>query len=137
MANGTLATALITERSRQDIEIDIHGTEGQIRIASLRYDGFQHDPASARPGDLGPTLWRAGRSLRELPRGLANLPGGDYRGSYRAQWNHFVSCVQQNQPATPTFRDGLEATRVAQAAIDAARTGRRVVLRDRSFDGVP
>ncbi|MGQ0633371.1 MAG: Gfo/Idh/MocA family protein [Planctomycetaceae bacterium] len=128
LQNGTLASAVITERSRQDIELAIFGTVGQLRIASLRYDGFQYESTITRPGDFGPTIRRAVRSLTEFPRGLANLPGGDYRASYRGQWRHFVACIDQKQRPTPAFQDGLEATRIAQAAVASAKTRQRVVV---------
>ncbi len=49
-----------------------------------------------------------------------------YADAYAAEIAHFVGCVRERTPPLASFRDGLEALRLADAAAESLRTGRSV-----------
>nr|WP_321984846.1 inositol 2-dehydrogenase [uncultured Lichenicoccus sp.] len=49
-----------------------------------------------------------------------------YADAYAAEISHFVGCVQDKATPSPSFRDGMEALRLADAANESLRTGRSV-----------
>ena len=51
-----------------------------------------------------------------------------YADAYAAEIGHFVNCVQNQTSPTPSFQDGLEALRLADAALESLRSGRNVRL---------
>ena len=51
-----------------------------------------------------------------------------YEDAYRAELDHFVTCVETGAAPLPGFADGREALRLADAALESMRTGRLVRL---------
>jgi myo-inositol 2-dehydrogenase / D-chiro-inositol 1-dehydrogenase len=51
-----------------------------------------------------------------------------YSEAYAAEVDHFVECLQGGITPLTNFRDGIEALRVAEAALESMRTGRTVKL---------
>ena len=51
-----------------------------------------------------------------------------YTAAYAAEISHFVACIKDGGTPRSSFRDGLEALRVADAANESLRTGRSVRL---------
>ena len=132
LANGMLASASLSERSSHDLEINIAGDRGRLRLACQRFDGFEHFGLHETDGMVRPRLRKLARSMRELPGGLARMRGlGDYGDSYRAQWQHMVDVAHGAVPAC-TLEDGLAALRVVLAV--AASASRHEPVR---VDGAP
>ncbi len=51
-----------------------------------------------------------------------------YAEAYAAEVRHFIDCLHQGVAPEPTFADGLEALRLADAAEESAKTGHTVRL---------
>jgi len=51
-----------------------------------------------------------------------------YTPAYMAEISHFVDCVEQGKAPLVSYRDGREALRLADAALESMRTGRLVRL---------
>ena len=51
-----------------------------------------------------------------------------YRDAYQAELDHFLTAVETRRPPTPSFEDGVEALRLADAALESAATGQTVRL---------
>ena len=51
-----------------------------------------------------------------------------YADAYAAEIGHFVACIQDKSMPSPSFRDGMEALRLADAANESLRTGRSVKI---------
>jgi myo-inositol 2-dehydrogenase / D-chiro-inositol 1-dehydrogenase len=51
-----------------------------------------------------------------------------YTPAYLAEIDHFVDCVEQAAPPLVGYRDGREALRLADAALESMRSGRRIRL---------
>jgi myo-inositol 2-dehydrogenase / D-chiro-inositol 1-dehydrogenase len=51
-----------------------------------------------------------------------------YTPAYLAEIDHFVDCVEQGTAPLVGYRDGREALRLADAALESMTTGRRIRL---------
>lgn len=52
--------------------------------------------------------------------------GGDFIASYRAEWRHFIDCIQRDTKPQCTMEDGRRALQVVLAAIESASSGKPV-----------
>jgi predicted dehydrogenase len=131
MANGLLASGLCSERAPHEIEVEVSGTAGRLRVGCQRFEGFEFHPAGTAPGMAGPRWSSLRNFLAELPGGLAGMrKGGDYFGSYRAEWLHFRDVIRNGADVECTLEDGRRSLEVVLAAAKSASTGAPVKLAD-------
>ncbi|HEX7981831.1 MAG TPA: Gfo/Idh/MocA family oxidoreductase [Gemmatimonadaceae bacterium] len=124
MENGVLVSATFSERASHDVELEICGDAGRLRVSLVRFEGLEHFPAGTMASDPRHRLKRFGHFVAELPRALPRMhKSGDYRTSYRDQWRHFADCVAHGVPVQSTLEDGRRATAAMVAAMVAARSG--------------
>jgi predicted dehydrogenase len=129
MANGALSSVACSERTSHEIEIEIAGSEGRLRLSCLRFDGLSWYSQASIPGKVSTRLRQLGNFAREFPRGLWEMSrGGDYRGSYRAQWAHFLEVARGRVAPSVTFEDGRRAVEVVLAAAASASSGHPVAV---------
>jgi predicted dehydrogenase len=129
LANGAIATAQMSERTSHEIELEIFGDRGRLRVSCQRFDGFEQYGVGETRGMMGPRLRGLLRTARELPRGLATMRRlGDYGDSYRREWQHLVDAIRHNTPLASTLEDGRAALRVVQAAAASASRGEVVQI---------
>ena len=129
MANGVLLSAVFSERASHDVELDICGKAGRLRVACTRFDGLAFYPTDTMPGAPAERLARLVAFLRGLPRALPRLHrAGDYRISYREQWRHFLDCIRSGAQAHSTLQDGRRALAVVLAAVESAEIGKPVAV---------
>jgi predicted dehydrogenase/glycosyltransferase involved in cell wall biosynthesis len=120
MENGILATAILSERTSHEIEIEVCGSAGRVRAGCLRFDGLEFVPVAEVPGSPRARLERLAQFAGELPRGAASmLRGGEYRESYRAAWESFARAAQGRVSAACGPAEGLRAVEVAAAAVES------------------
>ncbi|HEX7024155.1 MAG TPA: Gfo/Idh/MocA family oxidoreductase [Gemmatimonadales bacterium] len=128
MASGVLLSAVLSERTSHDLEIEIGGTAGRLRVACIRFEGLEFYPASTMPSALGARVGRMAHFLRELPRALPRMHrAGDYRASYEAEWSHFLDCIAGTATPASTLDDGRRAMAVVLASFESTRTGRPAI----------
>lgn len=129
MANGILFSAVLSERTSHDCEIEICGKAGRLRVACIRFEGLEYYAKDSLPSAPGPRLARLAHFLRELPRALPRVHrAGDYRLSYRSQWRHFLDCARNGAPVESTLEDGRKALAVTLAALESARVARPIAV---------
>jgi myo-inositol 2-dehydrogenase / D-chiro-inositol 1-dehydrogenase len=92
-----------------DQRIEAHGANGLLQVGNVVATTVQTATASGF------------RSDPVLPFFLER-----YAAAYRAELDTFVQAVRGGRPATPDGEDGLRALLLANAAIEAASTGRSV-----------
>jgi predicted dehydrogenase len=133
---GEVEWVRATLRRQSNLDIDVEDTAHLLLgfakksgdrqlIASLNMDFVRHDATRVCTaiGDKGSLRWNAlegnielfspgSQGWREVFR---QLPEND--ASYRAEWQHFLSCIAGQSRASVSVRDGLEVIRI----IDAAR----------------
>jgi predicted dehydrogenase len=131
LSNGMLASASLSERSSHDLEINIAGTNGRLRLACQRFDGYEHYGLRETDGMMAPRARFFARSVLELPGGLVRMRQlGDYGDSYRGEWQHLVEVARGATPSC-TLADGRAALEVVLAATASATRHERVRV-DRS-----
>jgi predicted dehydrogenase len=136
LSNGALAVGLFSERTSHEIEVEICGDQGRLRIGCQRFDGMEYFPAGSAPGQTALRLRNICRFFRELPAGLPGMrAGGDYLGSYRAVWRHFCRIVRTGDAPECTLEDGRRALEIALAAATSSDTGMPVRLERQSVTG--
>ncbi len=127
LANGVLASAHLSERTGHDTRLEICGSEGRLRVACQRFDGFEPYAQQETDGSFRPRLRALERFLREFPQGIAHRRRlGDYGSSYRDAWAHLLDTARAPQPIECTVEDGREALRIVLAAAASATSGRPV-----------
>ena len=127
--NGIVATAGFCQGTVDDLEIDIYGSAGRLRISAYELDGIRFDPS----GHKGVRKLMA--KARSVPSRLLRTArgaalGGYYAHAYHDQWKGFLQAIDSGKPAGATFSDGMAATRVALAATQSAVSGRSVRIAD-------
>jgi myo-inositol 2-dehydrogenase/D-chiro-inositol 1-dehydrogenase len=138
LTNRVLASAVFSERTTGDIEIEVCGSAGRLRVSCERVEGLALYPNGTSPGSLRARLHRMPEVLRALPRGLVNLwGGGDFKASYRSQWRHFIDAIRNNTPVECTLADGRAALQIALAAAESATLRRPVRVLHASRTMVP
>jgi myo-inositol 2-dehydrogenase / D-chiro-inositol 1-dehydrogenase len=80
--------------------------------------------ANQRPTTL--SFWGAAATEAKDP--VLNFFIERYTPAYLAEIDHFVDCVEQGAAPLSSYRDGREALRLADAALESMRTGRTVRL---------
>ena len=131
LSNGMLAEAVVSERASHEIEMEVCGELGRLRVSCQRFDGLETYARQETDGMIGSRARGIARTLRELPRGLARMRRmGDYGDSYRGEWQHLVDVVRSGSQPACTMVDGREAVRVALAATASASSGLSVRVAD-------
>jgi myo-inositol 2-dehydrogenase/D-chiro-inositol 1-dehydrogenase len=121
LTNGTLAASVFAQRTADNHEVEICGRAGRLQVSCYRVDGLEFVPTSSYPGDIWTRLRRMTSVLKELPQTISVVrQGGDFVGSYRAEWRHFLDCIQHDTPVQCTLEDGRRALQVALAAAASA-----------------
>lgn len=130
LANGLLASAVFSERTPEDIEIEICGMAGRLRVSCARAEGLALYPAGDNPASPRARLRRIPEVLKAVPQGLLNLwSGGDFRTSYCAQWRHFIDAIKNDTRVECTLEDGRAALQIALAAVESVARRRPVLVR--------
>jgi len=127
MANGALATSLVSQCTSSNNEIEIHGQHGRLRIDCYQFDGLDFSSTSSPPGDIRSRVRKIARTVAELPSAAMGLrQGGDYVATYRTEWRHFIDSVRDDTPVECTLEDGRRATQVLLASQESASRGQPV-----------
>ena len=127
MTNGVLVSAVLSERANHDVELEICGDAGRLRVSLIRFEGLEYYPAGTMASDPGRRLARLVNFAKELPKALPRMhKSGDYRTSYRDQWRHFLDCVRHGTPVQSSLDDSRRALVAMLAGMESARTGQVV-----------
>jgi myo-inositol 2-dehydrogenase / D-chiro-inositol 1-dehydrogenase len=133
MENGVVVSAVFSKRTSHEIELEVCGREGRLKISCLRFEGLELYSMQDVPGSIRTRLKRLVHLLQELPRGLSKMcRGGDYLDSYRSQWCHFVHSIQNDAPVECTLEDGRQALQAALASVESASRQQPVTVRQSS-----
>jgi predicted dehydrogenase len=121
MENGVLVSAVLSERASHDVELEICGDAGRLRVSLVRFEGLELFRAGTMASDPRHRLARLVHFATALPKALPRMhKSGDYRTSYRDQWRHFLDCVENDAPVQSTLEDGRRATAAMVASMAAA-----------------
>jgi predicted dehydrogenase len=124
-AAGVLLSSTFSQRTVAAHEVELLGTEGRLALSLYRFAPLEVEPVGASPGGVGNRVRAATAVLRTLPGALARARlGGDFRESYRLEWEHFLRAVGGEGSEEGTLEDGVRALELLLAAAESARTGR-------------
>ncbi|MCC6590030.1 MAG: Gfo/Idh/MocA family oxidoreductase [Bryobacterales bacterium] len=131
LSNGVLASAQLSERTAHQIEIEICGDRGRVRVYGQRFDGLEVYARAETNGGLGARFRSLARFAREFPQGLMGMRRlGDYGDSYQAMWAHLLESIGTGKAPACTLEDGRRAVQVALAAAASADSGRAMKVED-------
>jgi myo-inositol 2-dehydrogenase/D-chiro-inositol 1-dehydrogenase len=127
-AAGDIDSAMVTLRARSGALVHINNSRRCVYGYDQRLEVF---------GSAGMLL--AGNHERTTVQASTakGTGGGDlllhtfiqrYAEAYAAEVDHFVECLHGSTTPLTNFADGIEALRVAEAALESLRTGRSVHL---------
>ena len=124
---GAQVVVTLSEGTGESHELEFHGERGWLRVSCYRADGLERLDAGQYAGSVHARLKGLTRTLRALPRVLAQArDGGDYVNSYAEEWRHFGEAVRGRGRVCATLEDGRRALEIALAAAESTRTGRAV-----------
>jgi len=131
MAGGVPVTMLLSQRGPVQLELEVLGSEGRLRVDCYRFDGLEVDLPGASRRSLRGRLGGVLRTARQLPAGIrVARRGGDFLDTYCAEWERMLAAVAADGDAACTFDDGYRAVLAAHAAARSAATGEMISLRD-------
>lgn len=129
MSNGVLFSAVLSERASHEIEIEICGKDGRLRVSLIRFEGLEYYETMMMPSAPRARFGRLAHLVKELPRALPRMHrAGDYRTSYRDQWLHFAECIRTGSAVQSTLADGKMALLATLAAEESATSKRPVAV---------
>lgn len=127
MSGGVLASSVFAVHTGKTNEVEVFCQEGSLAFSYYRFDSFRYARGVERPDGLRVRLEEKIRALREMPGGVWRLQrGGDFHGSFQAEWRHFYQAIKHDLPVQCTFEDGRRALQVVLAAVRSAALGRPV-----------
>jgi myo-inositol 2-dehydrogenase/D-chiro-inositol 1-dehydrogenase len=130
---GVQVVTALSEGTTEGHELEFYGERGSLRVSCYRADGIERLDAGQYAGSVRTRLNSLTRTLRALPRVLAQARrGGDYVNSYAEEWRHFAEAVRGRARVSATLEDGRRALEMALAAAESSRTGRAVKIDDSS-----
>lgn len=127
LSNGATVTSAFTERSGDSNEMEIIGSKGRLNFSIYQFDSLRFTPIGSYGG-------RGGRMIQSVKDLIEAWPvlrrGGDFKETYRAQWEAFGETIRNNRPPVATLADGREALRVVLAAGASSNRGQPVAIHD-------
>ncbi len=131
LANGVIVSAMFTEGLKGANELEIYGQDGRLRMSVYDFDGLDITPRSEYPGSMGTRIRRLKESLLSFPGAVKRLrSGGDWAGSYRNEWEHFIDCIVNKKRPESGLPEGRRALQVGLAAMASLAQGARVRVAD-------
>lgn len=127
-AAGDIDSAMITLRSKSGALVHINNTRRCVYGYDQRLEVFGSD-GMLLAGNRTATTVQASTALQ--------TGGGDlllhsfierYAEAYAAEVGHFVECLHTGTTPLTNFKDGIEALRIAEAALQSMCTGRTVQI---------
>ena len=126
---GAQAVVTLSKATGESHELEFHGERGWMRVSCYRADGIERLDAGQYAGSMRARIKGIARTLRALPRVVAQArDGGDYLNTYAEEWRRFADAVRGRAEVCATLEDGRRALEIALAADESTRTGRAVKL---------
>jgi predicted dehydrogenase len=127
LGSGVVVSSLFSQATAPSNEIDIFGRMGRLRLSLYRFDGLELSGVDAEAGGIVPRLRGILDTIRDLPAGISIMrQGGDYRMSYRYEWEHFLNAIRNGSPVSATLEDGRRSIQSVLAAVESASRGSAV-----------
>ena len=130
-SDGVLLNAVLSDLLPARHDITILGRDCALNIFMDRFDGFELTPLGTCAGDIGNRLNNARFFLKRLPYAIRQACGeGQYNASFKAQWQHFIDCIQRDVQVGCTLEDGRYALKVTLAVLKSVEVGHFVKVNE-------
>ena len=124
MANGTLVSGVVSQRTVARNEVEVLGTRGSLRLSCYHGDSLE-------VVTVAETTAGALRRIRPLVRRASRLPGallaarggGDFMLSYAHQWERILRALAGGGPMPASIQDGRQAAAAVLAALRSISDG--------------
>lgn len=127
-ALGDIDSAMITLRAGSGALIHISNSRRAVYGYDQRIEAFG-DGGMLQVGnqrDTSLSFW--GSEGTDIKDPIMDFFIERYTPAYHAEIDHFVDCIEKGTKPIAGFQDGLEALRLADAALESLRTGQTVKL---------
>lgn len=125
---GDVDTAVISLRAKSGAQVQINNTRRCVYGYDQRLEVFGSG-GMLLAGNARPTTVQASTATRtDAQDPLLTTFIQRYADAYANEVGHFVECLQTGATPLTNFSDGIEALRIAEAALESATTGRVVRL---------
>jgi myo-inositol 2-dehydrogenase / D-chiro-inositol 1-dehydrogenase len=125
---GDIDSAMLSLVAKSDALCQINNSRRCAYGYDQRVEAFG-DKGMLQAGNQRPTtlsFWGAAATDARDP--VLNFFVERYTPAYHAEIDHFVDCVEKGTAPLVGYRDGREALRLADAALDSMRTGQTIRL---------
>lgn len=127
-ALGDIDSAMITMRAASGALIHISNSRRAVYGYDQRIEAFGESGMLHAGNQRGTSLSFWGSGGTDLKDPIMDFFIERYTPAYHAEIDHFVDCIENDNKPIAGFRDGLEALRLADAALESLRTGQTVKL---------
>lgn len=127
-ALGDIDTAMITMQAASGALIHINNSRRATYGYDQRIEAFGELGMLQAGNQRATGLSFSGKEVTEAKDPLMPFFLERYTPAYLAEIDHFVDCIEQRQAPLAGFADGLEALRLADAALESMQTGSTVKL---------
>jgi myo-inositol 2-dehydrogenase/D-chiro-inositol 1-dehydrogenase len=125
---GDIDAAMITLTASSGAICQINNSRRSAYGYDQRLEAFG-EKGMLQVGNQRPTTVSSwGAAATETKDPVLNFFIERYTPAYNAEISHFVDCVEQGKTPLVGYRDGREALRLADAALESMQTGRLVRL---------
>jgi myo-inositol 2-dehydrogenase / D-chiro-inositol 1-dehydrogenase len=125
---GDIDSAMVTLRARSGALVHINNTRRCVYGYDQRLEVFGSDGMLLAGNRSATTVQAFTGTHTAAGDVLLHTFIERYAEAYAAEVDHFVECLQGHATPLTNFADGIEALRVAEAALESLRTGRSVRL---------
>ncbi len=127
-AAGDIDSAMVTLRAKSGALVHINNTRRCVYGYDQRLEVFGSQ-GMLLAGNRTPTTVQSSSGQHSgASNVLLHTFIERYSEAYAAEIDHFVECLHTQTPPLTNFADGVEALRVAEAALESMNTGRSVRL---------
>ena len=127
-ALGDIDSAMITMRAQSGTLIHISNSRRAVYGYDQRIEAFGERGMLQAGNQRGTSLSFSGSDATDVKDPIMDFFIERYTPAYHAEIDHFVDCIETGNKPLASFQDGLEALRLADAALESLRTGQTVRL---------
>jgi len=125
---GDIDSAMITLVAASGALIHISNSRRAVYGYDQRIEAFGENGMLQASNQRGTSLSHWGAEGTDIKDPVMNFFIERYTPAYLAEIDHFVDCIEKNEQPLAGFSDGLEALRLADAALESMRTNKTIVV---------
>jgi myo-inositol 2-dehydrogenase/D-chiro-inositol 1-dehydrogenase len=125
---GDIDSAMIVMRAASGALVHINNSRRAVYGYDQRIEAFGEEGMLQANNQRQTSLSVWGRDATDAKDPVMNFFLERYTPAYLAEIDHFVDCIERRAKPLVGFKEGMEALRLADAALESMRTGKTVEL---------